>query len=313
MLLERTAILDLGTNTFHIWVINIQGKDIDTLHSEKIPVKIGEGGISQGKISLEAQERIFKAFTYFSEIFEKYQVNPTKVKAVATSAFRSAKNSTEIREKILSQFGVNIQVIDGKEEAKLIYFGVREAIEMGAAKSLIMDIGGGSIEFIIANQEEIFWKESFEIGAQRLLDKFYLTDPIAPEDILGEYNFLEQNLELLQKAIEKYQVKKFIGASGTFDTLVEMDFHRKDENFKELPKDKTKFKISKQSFLESYQEIITKNKEERLTIKGMWKVRVEMIVVASVLLKFIIEKYDFSEIEVSLYALKEGLAFSSFS
>lgn len=306
----KQAILDLGTNTFHIWIVDISENELQTLYSEKVPVKIGAGGIEKNKIALDAEKRILDTFEHFSTLFKKYKILPQSVSAFATSAFRSAQNGKEIQKRIFQNFNISIQIIDGEQEAEWIYEGVKNALEIGEQKALIMDIGGGSVEFIIGNQEKFFWKQSFEIGAQRLLDRFFQSDPIAETDILRQQEYLQEQLIDLIGAVQKFVPVQFIGSSGTFDTLVEMDFQRKGLDFQRLLPQKTEFELSYDDFLISYNTIVQNTRKERLKIPGMLPMRVDMIVVASILLKFILDSFNFQEIRISMHSLKEGILFS---
>ena len=114
----------------------------------------------------------------FKEEIELHQA--TEVRATATSAVRAARNGPAFVAEIFAQTGIQVEVIPGDREAELITKGVRQAVPLGRQPHLLMDIGGGSVEFIIADEATIFWKQSFEIGAQRLLDQFFAADPMPP-------------------------------------------------------------------------------------------------------------------------------------
>ncbi|MEJ7693885.1 hypothetical protein [Daejeonella sp.] len=158
---NRVAILDLGTNTFHLLIADISSGGPEVVYQDTIAVKLGEGGISRCDISKEAFERGLKAIRAFKEAIDHHQV--TRVKSAATSAIRSASNGADFIEKIKSETGLNLEIIDGEREAELIYIGVRAAVNL-EQMSLIVDIGGGSVEFILCDKNRIVWKRSFEVG-----------------------------------------------------------------------------------------------------------------------------------------------------
>lgn len=166
-----------------------------------------------------------------------------------------------------------------------------------------MDIGGGSVEFIICNHIEVFWMQSFEIGAQRLLDKFHKHDPILPKDIEKLDDFLRKELVELKVKMDIYQPHHLIGSSGTFDTLIDINYEEKGI---EKPDD-VAFSLSLEDFNRIFDEIIHKSRAERMDIPGMIEMRVDMIVVAVCLIQFLIDNNEFIDIKVSTYALKEGL------
>ncbi len=280
---KRIAILDLGTNTFHILIAEVLNDSFAQVYKEKICVKIGENGISFGFINKDAEERAIKAMTYFAQVIKDHQV--TEIHTNATSAFRNAINGVELATKIEAATGLKVNIISGQKEAELIYYGVQKALNIGKETSMILDIGGGSNEFIICNDEQIFWKGSFEIGAQRLVDIFHEHDPILKEDLVKMDLFLENQLKELIQATRKYKPSVLIGASGAFDTIGEI--FRQENGIKR--NGETEFRIPIPTFKQIHADVIEKNRAERMLIPGMIEMRVEMIVVASCLINFVIK------------------------
>jgi exopolyphosphatase / guanosine-5'-triphosphate,3'-diphosphate pyrophosphatase len=275
------------------------------LHKETLAMKIGQGGISQGVLTESAYQRTVKALQHFREAIDRHGVVPEKVFATATSAIRSAKNGAQLVAEIEAKTGIRIQVIAGDKEAEYIYYGVKAALSLGKQPSLIMDIGGGSVEFIIGNEEGVFWKRSFEIGAQRLLDLFMPADPIPAQSVNQLNTYLEEKLAPLAEAVKQHQPKVLIGSSGTFDTLIDM--HHLHNGLPAPQDDLTEFSLPIDSFFRMHQQLITLNQLERLAIPGMLEMRVDMIVVASCLIQFVLRCFAIPTIRVSTYALKEGV------
>ncbi|MFT6054679.1 MAG: exopolyphosphatase/guanosine-5'-triphosphate,3'-diphosphate pyrophosphatase [Candidatus Endobugula sp.] len=302
---ERIAIIDLGTNTFHLFIVEISDNKVQTLYKEKIAVKIGKDGISKGRISAAAAKRAIHTLHIFKTVTQQFHVD--RIIGVATSAIRSAKNGQQLLDDIKEQTGFKIEMISGEMEAELIFKGVKGAVTFDNTPQLVMDIGGGSVEFIIGNVSEIFWKQSFEIGAQRLLDKFHGVDPIPPAQVEELNLWLAEALNSLLEAIHQHQPKGLIGCSGTFDTLTEI--YSKENSLERSPEDLT-FQLNVDSFQIIYQGLITKNREERLLIPGMVSMRADMIVVATCLINFVLTHLKTSSITSCAYALKEGILFS---
>lgn len=296
----RTAIIDLGTNTFHLLIV--EGKV--TLYKSSIPAKIGMGGISQGVISEEGIQRALTVLKGFREVIDNQSVALENIFATGTSAIRNAGNKEEFIQRVAEETGIKIQVISGDEEAELICLGVKQAMKIPET-SMIMDIGGGSVEFIICNDEKIFWKQSFEIGGQRLMDKFMKSDPISMRSVQMMDDFFREKLLPLANACHQYAPKVLIGSSGSFDTLVDMQYMKEKG---QLPaSDEVAFEYSLPEFYWAYDELIFKNHAERMQISGMIELRVDMIVVAMCLIRFIIQTLEIQRIRVSSYALKEGV------
>ncbi|GJM27879.1 MAG: hypothetical protein DHS20C17_05140 [Cyclobacteriaceae bacterium] len=301
--MKRVAVIDLGTNTFHLLVVDVDNKKLQILHKEKQSVKIGEGGISQGVIAPPAQKRALDTLHGFRQKISDMGVD--QVFATATSAFRNAANGKELVLKIFEETGIEVRIIDGKTEAQYIFQGVRQALDIGTADSLILDIGGGSIEFIIANNSAIRWMESFEIGAQRLMDQFHHQDPISRFEIERLESYLDQRLGPLQKAMERFKPKTLIGSSGTFDTLSQIYCLSNGISKPTSPEQP----LTPEGFKLIHNEIIHKNRSERLAIPGMIEMRADMIVVATSLIDYLLKRFQITQIRVSSYALKEGMLF----
>jgi len=299
---HKVAVLDLGTNTFNLLLVKITSSAYYIFHNEKVPVMIGKGGINQGIINGEAQERALQALQYYKRIIDSENIG--MVYGYATSAFRDAKNGFEFRDLVEEKIGLSIDIITGEEEAEFIYKGVKTAFDIGGENALIMDIGGGSVEFIIANRDRIAWKKSYNIGAQRLLDWHHSIDPIPKGEINKLDAFFKEELTELAEQAKKFKPKSLLGSSGTFDTLSEIYQHQINLFTKG---DETELPLTTEGFEKIHQQIIHLNRKDRLLIPGMIEMRVDMIVVASCLVKFVIDHFQIEHIRVSAHALKEGM------
>jgi exopolyphosphatase / guanosine-5'-triphosphate,3'-diphosphate pyrophosphatase len=299
---ERLAIIDLGTNTFHLLIAEESKHGFTFLHRERLAVRIGQRGINQGLIQPDAIERAMKALTSFKSTMDHFDV--TRVFAFGTSALRNASNSQEVLLTFKEKSGIDVTIISGDREAELIFLGVKSAMKLGKRNSLVMDIGGGSVEFIIGNEDRILWKQSFEIGAQRLLEQFQRQDPISETEKQALANHFTISLKSLFEALLLYKPNTLIGSSGTFDTLSDI-YCIKYDLFKKP--DDAETPLTLQGFYEIYEELLVKDRQARMMIPGMIEMRVDMIVVACVLVNYVVERYSFETIRVSSYALKEGI------
>jgi exopolyphosphatase/guanosine-5'-triphosphate,3'-diphosphate pyrophosphatase len=299
---NRIAIIDLGTNTFHLLIAEGNGRGYNIIYRDRLAVKIGMGGINDGVITESAFQRALLAMQSFKNSIDRHGVRASY--AFGTSALRNARNGKEMAERIKGVTGIEVNIIPGELEAHYIYLGVRAALGLGHDKNLIIDIGGGSVEFIIADHDEVFWKQSFEIGAQRLLEKFQKHDPILAAEINQLEMYFDQSLQPLWAVLQKYNPAILVGSSGTFDTLSDIfcithDIQKSPEEI-ETP-------LTLEGFYDIHREILLKNRQERMEIPGMIEMRVDMIVVACCLIKFLLEKHPFNRMRVSTYSLKEGV------
>lgn len=298
---SRFAVIDLGSNTFHLIIFDLSRKKPDVLFRERIAVKIGEG-IEDGLITDAAAERAINTLFRFSEKIKQYNVIATR--AIATSAFRSAINAREFCWRVKLECGINIEVIDGEKEAQLIYQGVKEAVNLPVHNSVIMDIGGGSVEFIICNNEGILWKKSYEIGGIRLMKRFHKSEPIQPNQVDHLKSFLLETLSDLFEKFDTHKPKTLIGASGAFESLVDIAALKK--GLDPVGKTMTESTLDLEDFYVICEEIVSKTYTERKEIPGLVTFRAEMIVVSCLLIKRIV-RHGISDIRASAYALKEGM------
>ncbi len=301
----KQAIIDLGTNTFHLLIVEKSGSTYSTLFRESQPARIGQAGINQGFITEEGIGRALGVLTFFRQVLDQYGVALSQVIATGTSAIRAASNQREFIDRVRQETGIQIQVISGEQEAEYIYKGVRAAGALDNTTSLVVDIGGGSVEFILGNQSRIFWKQSFEIGGQRLREKFMTTDPIRSGSINRLYDYFQEQLVPLANAIHQYQPTVLVGSSGSFDTLVDMWCMHEQGHLPDP--DQNTFMLPIAEFYRAYELLITRNHTERMQIPGMIELRVDMIVVAVCLIDYVLKTYGISQIITSTYSLKEGV------
>lgn len=299
---ERVAIIDLGTNTFHLLIAEKTGSKTHILHREKQAVKIGMGGFNKKVITPEAFLRGTSCLKNFKDTMEKWNVE--KSIAIGTSALRDAANGSDFIHQVNLDTGISITLISGDQEAEYIYYGVRSAVSLGTEKSMIIDIGGGSVEFILADSKTIFWKKSFDIGAQRLMEKYQKHDPILGAEVTELNAYFTQVLMPLNDVASLHNPSTLVGSSGTFDTLSEIYCTRMGITISE---DQPETPLTVDAFRQIHQELIQKSRTERLGMAGMIDMRVDMIVVASCLVDYLIRKFHFKKIRVSSYSLKEGI------
>ena len=302
---RRLALIDMGTNTFHLLIVEDRpGQPPHVLLRTKVGVRLGEGGISRGEIAPASYDRALQTIRGFKEEIELHQA--TEVRATATSAMRVARNGPDLVRDMLELTGIQVEVIGGEREAELIAKGIRQAVPLGPARHLLMDIGGGSVEFIIANADTIFWKHSFEIGAQRLLDQFF-PDPagaLPPAQLRAELEFLADALAPLTAAVATFgPLAGLVGSSGSFDTLADLSVGQVRREA-DLPPSTA---LPLADFEHHFAQLLTLDHAGRVALPGMFPMRADMLVVASVIIKYVLTTYGLTQITTSAFALKEGL------
>ena len=306
--MSTAAIIDLGSNTINLLIVKDYAGEFRTIFKTKIPAKLGAGGFGKKTITPEAFKRGVVAMQALKMTILEYRAE--RIYAFATSAVRDAENNSAFVEEIKAKTGIEINVISGEKEAQLIYNGVSRALEIGEAPELIMDIGGGSTEFIIANNKGVLWKHSFDLGVSRLLEHLKPKDPLSETDIDNLKTFLDDQLGKLFEAEEQYSIDGLIGSSGSFDSLAEMI--ESESNEESRLSNVTEYTFNPSDLAKLNTKLIDSSFEEREQLIGLVPYRLETIPLASMFINYIITKLSINKIRLSTYALREGVV-SEFS
>jgi exopolyphosphatase/guanosine-5'-triphosphate,3'-diphosphate pyrophosphatase len=220
MSLKKIAIIDLGTNTFNLLIGIIDATKYTIIYSSELPVMLGKGGIQNNILTEDGINRALAVLEKFNTTIQENAVN--EIQAFATSAIRNASNGKKFNAVVFEKFNIEIKTIDGAKEAELIYLGAKQALQNIDKNFLVMDIGGGSVEFIIGNKNQYLWKQSFEIGALRLANKFQSSDPMSKHEMEELKTYSKDFLKDLQLALKKYPVAVLAGTSGPFESILQM-------------------------------------------------------------------------------------------
>jgi len=296
----RVAILDLGTNTFSLLIVDIQQNTYKEVHHAREVVKLGHESesITNNIISPEAFQRGVTALCNLAAIIKKFEVDA--VKALATSAIREAENRQDFISEVRKQAEINIEIISGAKEAELIYYGNRLAFTMTEEPYLIMDIGGGSNEFIIASNSTILWKQSFKLGVARLLSMFKPENPISEKTLQAVNNYLTAELQPLLTELKKYNIHTLLGSSGAFESIVDMIGKEKTSD------EKSGYHIDLEDYFMISKKTVHSTSQQRELMPGLIPMRRDMIVLSYISINFILKNSSISKLGVSAYSLKEG-------
>jgi exopolyphosphatase/guanosine-5'-triphosphate,3'-diphosphate pyrophosphatase len=301
---KKIAVLDLGTNTFNLLI-----RDLDkqvTLSNTKIAVKLGKGGLSQNIIAPDAFERGLAAIAAHVATAKNFGVK--KLFAFATSAIRSTTNGLEFSAAVAAQSGVQINIIDGKKEAAFIYEGVATSGALtGTSNALIMDIGGGSTEFILVADNQPIWFESYPLGASRIMENIQPSDPVSLVDIQKIETLLEAQLPALLQQLKNQPPLALIGSSGSFDTLYDLIAAKQNQP---LLTTETTVTFDLEALRSLSEELLTSDIHYRLNMPGMVEMRADMIPISAIFIQWLLRQHHFKNLHLSTYALKEGV-FSS--
>ena len=290
----RKAVIDLGTNTFNLLIADVSSKGFTIVHSEKEGVALGMGGINKNIISIDAFERGLTTLRHFKNVCNQNEVKI--INAFGTSALRGAKNSSEFVQQINSELGITVSIISGEKEAELIYKGVQWSYDF-ESPGVIMDIGGGSTEFIFADKNGMSDVVSLNIGVSRIYQELKLNDPLTPTDIKIITNWLD---EKTNGFFDGKSADLLIGASGSFETFYELIHH---VPFPELIQS---IEVPMEELNETILSIIASTQAERDVNDFIVPIRKKMAPIAAVKVKWVIEKLGITRAIISPCSLKEG-------
>jgi len=299
---KKIAVIDLGTNTCNLLIAEYQDQSYEILFQGKEVVKLGKGRIDKNMLTEDGLERAIQAIRIQQEIISKF--HNSEVVIIATSAIREAINADWFQQQIKANTGLKLQVISGEKEADLIFKGVKLAFDKIEDYSLILDIGGGSNEFILTEANEPIWKQSFPLGMARIIEQIPPSDPITSNEIQQINDYFESQLNLLWNQTKNIRITDLIGCSGAFDTLADLIDQTE-------PGTKTRIKqeIKINDFNQIYERLIKSTTAERKEMKGLESIRIEMIVPSVIFIKLIIDRLNIQKIYQTDFALREGVLF----
>ena len=289
------AIIDIGTNTTHLLIGDVESHTLlEVIHKRRFYTFLGEGGLST--IANEAIERLLAALDQFQNDLNEYQCDSIHV--LATEGLRAASNGTVIERRIKSRYGWPLTIIDGNEEASLIFDGVRQAVAFDRGDYLIMDVGGGSVEFIGVCKGKKHFQSSISIGISRLYNQFHKSDPITKKQISKMNKYLAEQLVSVWDQTKDYVDMQLIGCAGTFEIFLK----NQELDSREL----THKQIKKDMLDKLYESVIGLPIDDRHLVPDLPKERSQYIVVALSLVRWVTDTIGCENFIVSKYAMKEG-------
>jgi exopolyphosphatase/guanosine-5'-triphosphate,3'-diphosphate pyrophosphatase len=301
------AAIDIGTNSIHMVVARIQPTipAFTIVGREKDTVRLGDRERQTGYLKPQIMARAIATLKRFQEI-AKY-LNAEQIIAVATSAVREAPNGREFLQQVAAETGLVVDLISGQEEARRIYLGVLSGMELDDRPHIIIDIGGGSTELILADSREARTLSSTKVGAVRLTSEFVTTDPISNLEFLYLQAFargqLERAVEDLQAHLQPGEKPRLIGTSGTIETLAAIHAREKQGI---VPSPLTGYQFSLKDLRESIDRWRKLTYAERLAIPGMSDRRSEIILAGAVILQEAMMMLKVDSIAVCERSLREG-------
>jgi exopolyphosphatase/guanosine-5'-triphosphate,3'-diphosphate pyrophosphatase len=304
----RIAAIDIGTNSLHMVIVEVTDSlSFRILSSDKDLTNLGSAALVHHRLTSRAIDHTLDVLARYQRIADGLDCDV--ILAYATSAVRESVNGGDFVRAAKTRLGLRIQVISAHEEAHLIYLAVRQAIDLsahatGTGPSLIVDIGGGSAELIVATNEKPLLLESFKLGASRLTQQFVHSDPISNKDRDRLEAHLRETLKPTMEQIKALAPRRVIGTSGTLENLVSLAV---SQHGSEIIRHRLLTQMTLQDFDDVYKRLLRLPVAERKRLPGLDPGRADQIVAGAILVRYLFDKLDITHIDVCDRALREGM------
>lgn len=296
------ATIDVGTNTLRLLIAEaVSADDFTVLHEEQEITRLGEGLIPTRLLQDGPRRRSLVVLRRFADAARSFKAE--QVAAVATSAVREAVNREELVVEIARETGLTLRVIDGREEARLTLLGVRHGLRLGSRRILVMDVGGGSTEFVLAKEEAIEAIVSTGLGVVKLTEQYLLSDPPTPGELLALQHVVARRIDRLRCELPGLEETQIVGTAGTLTTLAAIDLGL-------VTYDREKVQghgLSLARVRELLDRLASLPLPGRRRIPGLEPGRADVILAGAAIVAASLERLGYKEIRVSDGGLREGI------
>lgn len=301
------AAIDLGTNSAHLVVAKVDGSSIEVLEREREMVRLGSSG--DGEMRLLAPEAIERATAALSRFRQVAEIHAAPLRVTATSAVREAENRAVLIQRAQAEAGVDIEVISGFEEARLIHLGVLQAVPVFDRRMLLCDIGGGSTELVLGHKGEVQTSRSFKVGAIRLTDRFFSAEPVTAAMVEQCRRYIRATLAPYLRQLDLRGFDVAVGSSGTIGAISAMAAARREaEGGQQRPRTFNGFKITGDEVREVVLSLArAPTVEDRTKVAGLDSRRADIILAGALILEQVVAGLAVEQLTFSDYALREGV------
>lgn len=297
------AAIDIGTNSIHLVIVHVNSNfTFDVLDREKEMVKLGAGVFSTNHLSDEVYQAGLETIRRYVHLADQRGVD--EIITAATSAIREARNGGEFLDEVVRETGISPQVISGKEEARLIFLAVRNAIRLQSDNALVLDIGGGSTEAVVGNDKEVLFRNSMKLGVRRLLDMFEDEGSVGKKarGVLEVY--IQHIAQGVLEEAKSFHFTRVIGTSGTIRTLGEAaHLMAGGKSLRSMNAEV----VSLDAIEKLTQSLLKVSPEKRSDTSGIGNKRADAIHLGGVLLVQLLKLAGVKEITLCDASLREGL------
>ena len=304
---RRIAAIDIGTNSFHLLVAAVDPKlrTFRIIQAEKATTRLGERDPETGELTEAAMQRGLVTLRQFRDLAASHRVE--QIVTAATSAVREAPNGRDFLQTILDDLGMEVDLVSGPEEARLIYLGVLSGMPFGDRPHLLLDIGGGSTELILADGRDARALTSTRVGAVRLQRDFVRDDPMPPQRRSFLQAFIQGSLEpavdKVRRRIKPGETPVLVATSGTAMAIGSLAASEEERP----PRKLHGYRVTRQSLNQVVDRLITMTPAQRRELAPINDRRAEIIVPGALILQTTMKMLGVEEFVLSERALREGL------
>jgi len=306
----RRAVIDIGTNSVKLLVADVHGHEVRPVSEESKQTRLGQGFYETLRLQPEPIAKTARAAKVFAE--KAHHLNAVSVRIIATSAARDAVNPQELISAVESATGLKVEIISGEQEAEWVFHGVTTDPKLATQPLLLLDVGGGSTEFILGQGEHKHFRESFPLGTVRLMEKGPHSDPPTPGE-LAECrqwlkNFLDTEvrpklaprLDCENKIYPAETALQLVGTGGTVSILARMELQDADYNRERI--EAARLSLARVRW--HVQHLWSLPLAERQQIVGLPKKRADVILTGAAIYEAVMEQFGFAELRVSTRGLR---------
>lgn len=299
----RIAAFDLGSNSFHLLVVDAQPDgSFVALGREKEMLRLGDVVSREGRVMPAAAARAVDTVRRFKAIADS--AGADEIAACATAAFREAENGGELVDRIYGETGVRVRLLSGREEARLVFQAVRASVVIDPGPALCLDLGGGSLEVTVGGQTGMLRAASVELGVARLTAELVRHDPLSGNDVRRLQERVTGVLAPVADEMATLHPAMAVGTSGTICDLARMAAARRTGV---VPASLNQLTVRREELLAVHGDILTNSASRRARMPGLDARRADQIPAGSMVLVTAMELFGFSELTVSEWALREGI------
>lgn len=297
----RLAAIDVGSNSIHMIVANVAPSGaVTTLWRLKDMIGLGRNSFPSHQISPQSMSDALRTLRRFRQAARS--LGCEQILAVATSAVREAENGQEFVDRIRQRLGLTIRIVSARDEARLIYLGVRHAVDLEGGPHAIIDVGGGSVEFVVAEGRRPLLLESLQLGAARMTAQFVHSDPISSGELKELIRHYRQQLAPVCRKMRSFKPERIIGTSGTLENLAAMCGTGEkwdDRGFQGH--------LEKRQFMRLLDQLMESSESDRAKLPGLDRQRRDQIVAGAGLVGELMRQLEIDRIDLCRAALREGI------